>query len=119
MTARALPLIVLGLAILAGCSVSPPQPGSGVYSGYYRYGFELSEFTPKGTSETWWLSGDTPAQCVPHYKNRSVGTAYITVRATLSDAGGGYGHMGAYSRQLTVHKFIRCRAVRPEARPQP
>jgi hypothetical protein len=117
-------LTPLLLACLAGCGapVAAPWPTSGVYSGYYTYGYELSEFVPSGTSERWWLTGAVP--CRPYYTKDTVANAvydsrvrYIAVRGTLSGVGR-HGHLGAYSRELTAQQFLECRELLPGERPK-
>lgn len=124
MTVSATRLTPLLLVCLAGCRApaSAPWPTSGVYSGYYTYGYELSEFVPSGTSERWSLAGAVP--CIPHYTKDTVENAahdshvrYIAVRGTLSTEGK-HGHLGAYSRELTAREFLECRELLPGERPK-
>jgi hypothetical protein len=34
-----------------------PWPKTGVFAGYYRQQFEVSDFRPAGTNERWWITG--------------------------------------------------------------
>jgi hypothetical protein len=111
-------LLVVGLA---ACSASAPWPASGIYTGYYVHGYELSEFIPTGTKEKWWLTGAVPR--IPQYTKDNVGTApksnpvrYISVRGTLS-AEGKHGHLGAYSREVTAQQVLECRELLPTEKP--
>jgi hypothetical protein len=108
---RFAPLLI---ACLAGCSPSAraPWPASGVYSGYYRGGYEVSEFIPSGSNEKWWFNGVVP--CLTHFAGPRA--RYIAVRGTLS-AEGKHGHLGAYSRELKPQEFLECRELSPNERP--
>jgi hypothetical protein len=99
-----------------------PWPSSGVYAGYYTGGYEVSEFVPSGTKEKWSLKGVVP--CIPRYTADNVANApksppvrYIAVRGTLSTEGE-HGHLGAYSRELTVQEFLECRDLSADERPK-
>ena len=112
---------MLLLTSLVGCSSSAPWPSSGIYVGYYTYGYEVSEFVPSGTKEKWWLVGAVP--CIPQYTKENVATAakddpvrYLAVRGTLS-AEGKHGHLGAYSRELNAHEILECRGLSPDEKP--
>ena len=109
------------LANLSGCGKSTSWPLSGVYKGYYAYGFELSEFVPVGASEKWWLNGIVP--CKPQYDKDTVANApnvtpvlYMIVRGTLTTRGK-HGHMDAYARELTAQQFLECRKLLPGEKP--
>jgi hypothetical protein len=115
-------LVLVFLALMAGCANSTQWPASGVYSGYYTYGFEVSRFMPAGTKEKWWLTGDVP--CRPQYTKETVAglinttpILYVEVRGTLS-AKGSYGHQDAYSRELKAENFSVCRTLLPNEHPE-
>jgi hypothetical protein len=121
MTRSAASLSAFLLGSLVACSASAPWPSSGVYAGYYTHGYEVSEFVPSGTKEKWWLAGALP--CIPQYTKDNVATApkenpvrYIAVRGTLS-AKGEHGHLGAYSRELTVQQVLECRELSADESP--
>jgi hypothetical protein len=114
-------LLICLAALLASCTQSSSWPSSGIYSGYYTYGFEVSRFVPKGTKEKWWLSGKVP--CQPQYTKETVARAprvtpmlYIEVRGTLSPEGH-HGHLGAYSRELIAQEVLVCRWLSPGETP--
>jgi hypothetical protein len=80
-----------------------PSAKTNLFRGYYTWAFEISRFTPCGSSEEWWLSGDLSG--LPD--NRVPGAPlYIEVRGDLSPEGQ-YGHLGAYKRQLEVREITR------------
>jgi hypothetical protein len=65
-------------------------------------GWEFSDFTPVGTTETWWLSGNLQ-RIYPYeegYHPRGV-HLFITVEGKLSSPGH-YGHLGRFPRELRV-----------------
>jgi len=101
-----LPLMVLCLAALTGCT-SMPLPGD-VYRGEYFYNFETAAFTPEGGSERWCVNSaklkdaEVPAKGSPGGPR---GTADIVVRGTLS-AEGNYCNLGAYKRFLEITEVI-------------
>jgi hypothetical protein len=84
-------------------------PQTGVFTGYYRSGYEISDFRPAGTNEVWWLSGRAGLQlrC-----DRSA-ACYLVVRGQLGDMGP-QGHMSSYKRQLWVTDIIEQRPLNPE-----
>jgi hypothetical protein len=110
---------LLLLVALAGCSrTSEPWLDAGTYSGYYTFGYEVSEFVPSGTKEKWWLGRAAP--CIPRYTKDTVGSAppsnpvrFVVVRGTLT-AAGHHGHLGAYSREFTPQEFLECRELSPD-----
>jgi hypothetical protein len=106
--------LLLLLVSLAACNrtARAPWPASGVYAGYYRVDYEVSEFVPSGGSESWWLDGAVSCPSGP----TSSREGYIAVRGSLS-AEGHYGHLGAYSRKLTAHEVLDCRELLPGERP--
>jgi hypothetical protein len=87
----------------------------GILRGYQVYGNELMAFEPCGSSELIWmnLSGwekgldRIPAQSCP--VDASLGMCvrhmYTELTGVISPAGH-YGHLGKYSRQLTVQEFL-------------
>jgi hypothetical protein len=51
-------LFALVMVAAFGCSLTPSErPAQGIFKGYYTHGFEISQFTPQGTNEKWWLEG--------------------------------------------------------------
>jgi hypothetical protein len=86
-----------------------PWPRTGVFAGYYRFGFEISAFRPAGTKERWWLSGGASFE----EKTRCHAGCYLVVRGELS-ALGPHGHRGAYMRELTVTEVLERRNLQPD-----
>lgn len=103
--------------LLAACA---PMAGHGTFSGYYASSFEASEFIPKGRpGDVWNLDGNVAEICpVSVYNARGDIDRYvsITVEGDLSRVGE-YGHMGSYTRELTVTQWISCRPLRFWERP--
>jgi hypothetical protein len=98
---------------LVGCSQPVSWPSTGVYLGYYSFGYETSRFTPANSREKWWLSGTPPCAELAHEITPGVTPIiYIEVRGELSRTGE-YGHMAQYSRELTVKEVLSCRKIWP------
>lgn len=110
---------LIALLALAGCGrASARWPDSGVYAGYYTYGYELSEFVPSGTTEKWSLDGYIPC-ATDKVVSLSGGSpvVYVAVRGRLS-AVGKYGHLAAYSREVTALEVLDCRELRNDEKPK-
>jgi hypothetical protein len=108
---------LLLVALLSGCSQSMPWPSAGVYLGYYSFGFETSRFTPTNSDEKWWLSGTNPCSELAHEVAPGfTPVLYVEVRGSLSWKGK-FGHLGQYSRELTVKEVLSCRKLWPGESP--
>jgi hypothetical protein len=80
------------------------------YSGSYLAGCELSDFTPNGHTETWWLSGNLEAihRRIEGHHPEPRNPVFITVEGQLSSPGR-YGHLGRFPRELRVIRVISVR----------
>jgi hypothetical protein len=89
-----------------------PWPKKGIFAGYYRFGFEVSDFWPAGTKERWWLSRLSLDPTSLEALNRCSYSApcYVVVRGELSGRGW-HGHLGAYDRELTATEAIEQRPL--------
>jgi hypothetical protein len=91
-----------------------PWPKTGVFAGYYRQGFEISDFRPAGTKERWWLSGEQGQSGLPKllqsWSCNTSAPCYIVVRGHLGGLGR-HGHLGAYNRELEVTEIIEQRPL--------
>jgi len=115
MVSRRIALIASAvLATLAtGCATSPASEGGAQferYSGFYRQGFEQSDFYPGDGGGPWWLSydGDFWSRIEPFGKGAGRGN-YVLVRIEVAgelSAVGDYGHLGAYQRELRVERLL-------------
>jgi hypothetical protein len=104
-------LLLLGFS---ACAAQAPWPTKGVFAGYYYHGFEKSDFKPNGTTDVWWLSGNISSVVnlfiapsrneLPQVKE----PVYLVVRGSLTP-GGGYGHLNAYKRELSVTEVLEVR----------
>lgn len=110
--------LALALLSLVACSQPVPLPATQTYAGCFFSGEEQSEFRPRGTHELWWLRGDlgdalgpsaTPAPG-PFLHGRAV---FLVVQGQLSGPGH-YGHMGQYTRTLTVLRVVSARPPTPD-----
>ena len=75
-------------------------------------GWEFSDFTAVGSTETWWLSGSLQP-IYPYeegYHPHGV-HLFITVEGQLSSPGH-YGHLGRFPRELRVTRVISIRKQR-------
>lgn len=77
------------------------------YAGTYYLGLEMSRFVPMGTEDLWWLIGRLPPEIMADRPPDSP-PFYLEVRGVLSPPGR-YGHLDAYSRELTVTKVLAWR----------
>jgi hypothetical protein len=104
-------LILLLLANIVGCDPSA-QSEEGIYSGYYRYGFEVMDFFPDRLDERWLLQAGPPNPCI----ESSSGFVYIQVRgSTTTDRVRNNGEdRRVYSRDLYVAEVLSCRRVTSE-----
>jgi hypothetical protein len=117
---RKLLFLILTTALLA-CTIFGVEMGStnDTFEGYYASGFEVSSFVPceaageAGYGAGYWLTGtpdfyDTYSRLVTESGHDPV-TGYFPVytvfEGTLSPEGH-YGHLGAYTREVTVTKLI-------------
>jgi hypothetical protein len=86
-------------------------PKTGVFSGYYRHQFEISDFRPAGTSERWWMKG--AGNFVLGAMCGMSDPCYLVARGELSGQGS-HGHLGAYNRELRVTEVIEKRDLTPD-----
>ena len=95
-------------------------PGPGSFSGYYINSFEASAFIPcspddnMAQREVWWLTSspnsgfwDVAATVVPSLPTQTtIGwKAFVRFEGSLSELGK-YGHLGQYSREITVTHML-------------
>jgi hypothetical protein len=105
-------LMAVAAVLVFGCILTASDwPAQGIFQGYYTHGFEVSQFTPQGTNEKWWLEGSiediirqlvAPKDETPKLKS----PIYIVVEGKLSKPGK-YGHLGGYVRRLSVEKVVQ------------
>jgi hypothetical protein len=82
-------------------------PKTGVFAGYYRRGWETSDFRPAGTKEQWWLD---VAQTKLSGSCGISAPCYLVVRGNLSGLGR-HGHLGYSNRELEVTEIIEQRPL--------
>ncbi len=110
------------LLVFAFCAIScthgPRGPSDQTYRGTCLLDFERSDFTPEGDGafdgdgnqislKRWWLLGNLGEM------TSKIGMghpAFVVLQGQLSEPGG-YGHLGAYERQLHVTKVLEIRQV--------
>jgi hypothetical protein len=106
MLTRALRLVTL--VALAACATIPAAEPALRVAGHYRYGFEIESFKPCGNSEEWWVARADELRA----RARDVPTGsehvYAVIRARVSPDGM-YGHLGAYSRLVSVVEVLEVR----------
>ena len=103
-------------ASLVGCATQPATDTVTwapvrTYAGSYTPGWEFSDFTAVGSTETWWLSGNLEP-IYPYeegYHPHGV-HLFIIVEAQLSSPGH-YGHLGRFPRELRVTRVISIRRL--------
>jgi hypothetical protein len=81
------------------------------YSGSYMTGWEMSDFTPNGHTETWWLSGNLGAihRRIEGHHAVPRNPVFITIEGQLSSPGR-YGRLGRFPRELRVIRVISVRS---------
>jgi len=107
--------ICLALPLMA-CSSTPPPD---TYSGYYRQGFEQSDFYTLDGEGPFWLNGAeavfTQLQdyLVPKQGRSSFITVKMTVEGQVSKKGE-FGHIGRYPKQLYATRIVAIEAIPPD-----
>lgn len=108
----------VALLLSLGAAADEPAPEeveAQLYSGFYRYQDQRSEFRPNGTKEYWWVAGEidrlkrlfpppvghAPAQAQP---------VYVVLRGTLL-TGGRNGWRGNYQKVLTVEQIVELKEL--------
>jgi len=112
-------LLVLLLALvtmgISACGPDAPQH----IEGYYRYGFEQSDFYPLSGGGPYWLEADGEIwdELHAHFEDapgRGGGmTLHLTVEGDLQ-TGGGFGHLGEFEERLTVRNILAVEAIPEE-----
>jgi hypothetical protein len=106
------------LFVFCECSALPPTTPSlptRIYRGVCTKRWEVSRFQPCGSREEWWITGhvDRIITALTTPDGFTGGTLYVEVQGSVSSPGR-YGHLGAYRRELTVHKVLVAKAPGPE-----
>jgi hypothetical protein len=107
---RAFPYVIvfaLALESVVSCGADLSERE---YRGHYRWGFEVSEFRPCGSSEKWWATGD-PASLRRVHDTPAPGPVQelFVVWYGKPSAKGAHGHLGAYSREFKVARLVEAR----------
>jgi hypothetical protein len=105
---RPYPLPLLLLLLLSACALSPRGGPPTEIEGHYRYGFEVEAFRPCGTAEEWWVMRSDQLRARVPEAERGSGEVYARVRARVGPEGE-YGHLGAYSRMITIIDVLEVR----------
>jgi len=101
---------------LMACT-STPTPDT--YSGYYRQGFEQSDFYTSNGEGPIWLDGTeavfTQLQdyLVPKQGRGSFITVKMTVEGQISEKGE-FGHIGRYPKQLYATRIVKIESISPD-----
>jgi hypothetical protein len=109
-------LTMVCVACLAGCKHAKDKwPAEGTFQGTHLTAFENSAFTPDGSDEVWWLSGNLqPLPYVPQGSSNKFGESYrVRVYGRLSPIGS-YGHLGSYQRELVVERIIEYEVIKKQ-----
>jgi len=107
----------LAVASLLGCAAPSSSPATvtwgpvRTYSGSYVPGWEFSDFTVRGSTATWWLSGNLERirPFEEGYHPHGV-RLFITVEGQLSSPGR-YGHLSRFPHELRVIRVISVRQL--------
>jgi hypothetical protein len=106
-----------GLALaLAACTTGFADSSARLHRGIYVQSFEVSSFTPCGSSERWWLTfGSRGAS--REFDERVGGgdkgstwgmRTYVEWEGTPGEPGR-FGHLGAYPREFVVARVVQAR----------
>jgi hypothetical protein len=112
-------LCAAGIAMTATVAGCRDENGTGIYSGYYRQGFEQSDFYTLEGDGPWWVDAgeiewDTfMAHMVPAPGRGTTVTLRMTVEGDLQ-TGGGYGHAGRYDKRLFVTRVVAIEPIAAE-----
>lgn len=107
---------VVSILAAAGCT---DEDAADIYSGYYRQGFEQSDFYTHDGHGPWWVDAGEPeweqfmAHVVPTSGRGSAATLRMIVEGRLT-AGGGFGHLGQYDKRLFVTRIVDIEPVSAE-----
>lgn len=111
MKRRFLPLPLLALA-LAGACATAGAGGNTEYAGLYAQGFEVDSFRPCGSPEKWWVvQGEELRERYRQVATQPYEEVYVVVRGRVGPPGR-YGHLGGYSRQLSMTEVVQVRPGR-------
>jgi TPR repeat protein len=112
----------LASRLAAAICIAAGSPAEGQteaeYRGCYTGGFEVSAFTPLGTRENWWTKWDTSTAMLDAALKDAPGrgaispTLLVVIQGRVSEEGR-HGHMGQYSRQITVSRILAARKPLP------
>lgn len=106
------------VAFLSGCSLfDEVWHSDDVFTGAYAWGFEASDFRECDATEKWWVSTkstEVSEELINTYLGITGGEWYrevhVKVRGRRS-VRGQYGHLGVYTRELTVESVLEMRAL--------
>lgn len=90
---------------------SPPSSSATEFRGVYSAGFEVSSFRPCGSSERWWVSA--PGALHEAYVKLNPVPYQEIYAVILGDTSGvgRVGHLGLYSRYLSVDSLVEARLL--------
>lgn len=101
------------LLLLTGCASAAGQRPQ-EFRGFYEYGFEVESFRLCGSDERWWVvRGDELNRRYRELTDAPYQRVYAEIRGQAGPAGR-YGHMAAYTRQLTVVEVLEVRRTAPD-----
>jgi hypothetical protein len=89
----------------------PPSISVSEFRGMYSAGFEVSAFRPCGSREKWWVSDPGPLHTA--YTRLDLAPyqeIYAVVRGDTSGVGQ-VGHLGLYTRYLSVDSLVEARLL--------
>jgi hypothetical protein len=104
-------LTTLPLALGACVSSIAGPERADTLRGHYSQGFEVDSFRECGSEESWWVTDAEPLRS----RYRDLATAqhqsvYVELRGEAGPRGR-YGHLGGYTRELSVDQVLVIRAA--------
>lgn len=101
--------LVLSMLFLSACATSRATGPLEEFRGYYEHGFEVESFRRCGSAEAWWVvQPDELFRRSREFTTAQYQPVFAVVRGYTGPEGR-YGHMGVYTRQLTVVEVVDVR----------
>lgn len=100
---------IVGGVLLGGCVTTATGPGEREFRGYYSQGFEVDSFRACGERQSWWVrEGADLRTRYAGLAEREYAEVFVVLRGEIT-AEGSYGHLGAYTRELSVSRVLELR----------
>jgi hypothetical protein len=101
--------IALAPLLLGTCTSAISGSQEETLAGHYSQGFEVDAFRPCGSEERWWVTEGEELRA--RYRALAPGQyqeVYVELKGHTGPTGK-YGHLGAYTRELSAGEVIEIR----------